>query len=70
MNAVIKLLPCPFCNGEAEIERSGTRYQSMIIACTQCGCRLQSGEVLGETKPEHYQWNVRWNERQEKGSEG
>jgi Lar family restriction alleviation protein len=40
----MKLLPCPFCGGEAEIERYGDRRQSTIYACTMCGCRLETGE--------------------------
>ncbi len=39
------LLPCPFCGGEAEFERVGTRKQSCIIACTNCGCTLESNET-------------------------
>ena len=50
------LLPCPFCGGEAEVERSGTNRRSHIIACTDCGCRLETGET----------WNAgsAWNTRQ------
>lgn len=52
-----KLLPCPFCGGKAEIERPGTAKQSCIIACDNCGCRLETGEVwsMGE----------RWNSRRD-----
>ena len=32
-----KLLPCPFCGGEAKIERMGTGRQSCQVACTNCG---------------------------------
>lgn len=38
------LLPCPFCGGEAEIERIGDRRQSTVYACLFCGCRLETGE--------------------------
>jgi len=38
------LLPCPFCGGEAEFERMGTPRQSCIVACTDCGGRLESSE--------------------------
>lgn len=49
------LLPCPFCGGEAEIERHGNRRQSTIYACTECSCRLETGE----------EWNIGtdWNRR-------
>lgn len=53
------LKPCPFCDGEAEIERKGTHRASMQIACTNCGARVESGDVYGLTKPENYKWNWR-----------
>lgn len=49
-----ELLPCPFCGGKAEIERYGTPRQSTIYNCTECGCRLETGEEWGYT-----QWNKR-----------
>lgn len=51
----VALLPCPFCGGSAGIERKGTAKQSSIIACNDCGCRLETGEI----------WNIgkRWNTR-------
>ena len=39
-----KLLPCPFCGGEAHVEQHGTHRQSCIIACESCNCRLETGE--------------------------
>ncbi len=54
-----KLKPCPFCGGGAEIERPGTAKQSMIIACEDCGCRVESGDVTGFTEPHRWQWNQR-----------
>lgn len=39
-----ELKPCPFCAGEAEIERVGNARFSTIYACTECGCRLETGE--------------------------
>ncbi len=41
----MKLKPCPFCGGEAEVEREGTSRQSCIIDCANCGCRLESNEI-------------------------
>ena len=49
-------LPCPFCGGEAELIRLGSRRCSCQIACTQCGGRHESsdeGARSGES----------WNER-------
>jgi len=40
----MKLLPCPFCGDEAEIERCGDRRRSTIYQCTSCGCSLETGE--------------------------
>ena len=51
-----KLKPCPFCGGEAEFERTGTPRQSCIVTCTECGCRLESGET-GELSG--ISWNTR-----------
>lgn len=38
------LLPCPLCEGEAEYARLGTGRVSCIIACTDCGLKLETGE--------------------------
>jgi hypothetical protein len=54
-----ELKPCPFCGGDAEIERPGTSKQSMIIACLDCGCTVESGDVVGFTAVKHYLWNKR-----------
>ncbi|PTL88579.1 hypothetical protein C6W88_15800 [Halomonas litopenaei] len=51
-----KLLPCPFCAGEAEFGRIGTPRQSCIVACTDCGGRLESNEEGGACGS---QWNDR-----------
>ena len=53
---MIKLKPCPFCGGEAEVERPGTTRQSCIIACTECGCRHEGPD---EYEKCGYQWNMR-----------
>ncbi len=55
-----KLKPCPFCGGEAEFERTGTRRQSAIVACTNCGCRLESSD---EDERSHVSWNRRPTEK-------
>lgn len=50
------LKPCPFCGGEADIERMGDRLHSMIYACQECGASLETGETwLGA--------ECRWNRR-------
>jgi Lar family restriction alleviation protein len=53
----MELRPCPFCGSKAEIERVGDARQSTIYACTQCGCRLETGEEWGHGR--------RWNQRYE-----
>lgn len=49
------LLPCPFCGGKAAIEQHGTMRQSCIIACEDCSCRLETGEVFDMGRA----WNTR-----------
>ena len=51
-----KLLPCPFCGGEAEFERLGTSRCSSIVVCQNCGCRVEANEV-GDFNGDH--WNRR-----------
>lgn len=50
-----ELKPCPFCGGKAIIERHGTTRQSMIYACTNCGCRLECGDIFRVG----HSWNTR-----------
>lgn len=45
---------CPFCDGEAETIRLGTRSQSAIASCTMCGATVESSDI-GICK----QWNHR-----------
>lgn len=52
----MKLLPCPFCGGDPDMIREGTRRQSCIIECTDCGARLETGE---EGTHCGYRWNTR-----------
>ena len=56
---LVMLLPCPLCRGGAEIERKGSHRASMIVTCTNCGCRVESGDVYGLTAPERMAWNRR-----------
>jgi predicted RNA-binding Zn-ribbon protein involved in translation (DUF1610 family) len=51
----ITLLPCPFCGGEAEIERYGTGRYSTIYRCTECSCSLETGETFHHGRD----WNRR-----------
>jgi hypothetical protein len=64
-----ELKRCPFCGEEAEIERPGTAMQSMIVACTNCSTRMESGDVIGLTPPESYAWNRRFDPRIQKARE-
>lgn len=51
-----QLAPCPFCGGKAFYVRVGTARVSCIIACDDCNCRLETGEVWDCGK----RWNTRW----------
>lgn len=56
----IKLLPCPFCGGEAEIEEDYSYGYGLLFSykphCSQCGCSigLFSDKTEAITK-----WNTR-----------
>lgn len=50
-----KLKRCPFCGGEADFERIGTRQQSCIVTCNECGARHESGDTLDSGRS----WNLR-----------
>ena len=58
----MKLLPCPFCGGEAEITRYGDSRQSTQYTCTHCGCFLETGETFDHGKD----WNTRSDEANKK----
>lgn len=51
-----KLKPCPFCGGEAHVERMGTSRVSMQIDCGDCGAGMETGETWID---EHSSWNGR-----------
>lgn len=60
MTDPVKLLPCPFCGGEASLDldgaRRGTPRQSCIVVCLDCGARRESsdeGDLSGSA------WNKR-----------
>ena len=53
------LRECPFCGGKAEIKRNGAARGPMLIGCTDCHAELESGDVVGLTLPQNYQWNRR-----------
>lgn len=53
---MLELKSCPFCDGEAEFERLGTRRQSYIVVCTECGCRHESSD---ENENNGRSWNRR-----------
>lgn len=56
MSGEFFLKPCPFCGGEAEIERIWTRSASSQVACTDCGARKESTSTGLNS-------NREWNER-------
>ena len=59
-----ELKPCPFCGGEAEIERCGTVKQSQIINCADCGCTHESGDIYLQHGARD--WNQRHDEMPDK----
>ena len=50
------LKPCPFCGGAAYFERTGTRRQSCIVACFDCGACYESRD---EDERSGQSWNRR-----------
>jgi len=53
---MIKLSPCPFCGGAAEVVRIGTRRVSCQVACTMCGSYHESSDEWDDS-------GRSWNER-------
>ena len=51
----VQLLPCPFCGGEASIERYGNTRVSTQYHCDDCGCFLETGEEFNHGRS----WNTR-----------
>ena len=53
-----KLLPCPFCGGEAEVNynESTSLIPFFIVLCRECGCK-QSGSISKEAVINA--WNTR-----------
>ncbi len=53
MSAEIKLLPCPFCGGEAEIKynsRSGC-YEERYCRCKGCKARMEPYSITQHLDP-------------------
>ena len=50
-----ELKPCPFCGGEAEIERYGCTRFSTAYRCQDCGCSLETSETFNHGR----EWNTR-----------
>ena len=58
------LKPCPFCGEKAQCEQMGTLRQSMMIACTNCGARVESSD-----QPFSDDWSgLMWNMREEESN--
>lgn len=49
----MKLKPCPFCNGEAEVD---CRLGMCSVVCKDCGARVSS---FGDVNPAIEAWNTR-----------
>lgn len=50
-----KLLPCPFCGGEATMDSSGKKYQ---VWCKRCSC-IHMGEFYNTEAEAIAAWNQR-----------
>lgn len=50
------LKPCPFCGGNAHVERMGSSRSSMQIQCGDCGASMETGETWIDD-------NSSWNQR-------
>lgn len=64
----IKLLPCPFCGGEAKLERKvvcyghGEYVEVAYIKCEECSCRtgeMWNGNIEQRVKDAIQSWNRR-----------
>lgn len=62
LNKEIKLKPCPFCGGEAEVSRFLGRY---AVVCTECfACMLNEDNYFPEDEKSDIDFVVRsWNRR-------
>lgn len=55
-----ELKPCPFCNGEAELEADIERHNDLVrVICKRCGI----GTLFCNTKLAIHDWNKRWDEQ-------
>ena len=43
--ACVVLRPCPFCGGDAVIDRCGHGTVTTVYTCTGCGCHLETSET-------------------------
>jgi len=64
----LKLLPCPFCGGEAEINQIGnmaTKSRGFEVRCTAWGCSTKKRSmVIRRSLEDARTWAVeRWNAR-------
>ena len=50
-----KLKRCPFCGGQAAVDRMGTARASMQVSCGDCGASTECGAV----SVKHSSWNDR-----------
>ena len=68
MESGLKLLPCPFCGGEAEINQIGnmaTKSRGFEVRCTAWGCSTKKRSmVIRRSLEDARTWAVeRWNAR-------
>lgn len=56
VDAVVSLLPCPFCGGAAELDPSDDSERHWFVWCTTCGCGTDTSVDPAESVQE---WNRR-----------
>jgi hypothetical protein len=54
--AMLELLPCPFCGGDAEMREATTCHDTWFVRCTECQCKTV-------TSYDKYEPTVTWNAR-------
>lgn len=55
----LKLLPCPFCGGEAELMIFNSEYETVTVGCTNEDCDITMGKAFFTDEEAIEHWNRR-----------